>query len=127
MQRILTVPLLRSRFLPAEFCQQFRKGFRWNRLKINQRRELEEDFFRSSAKYVRKNGLVFGGNLVWHTDSLAFQVTDGYYYWIAKIRKLALEKLPRRSHGCRPIMEQIRGGKDLSAHCVPLSTEGTQI
>ncbi len=29
-----------------------------------------------------------------------------YYYWIAKIRKLALEELPRKSHGCRPVMEQ---------------------
>lgn len=28
------------------------------------------------------------------------------YYWIAKIRKLALEELPRKNHGCRLVMEQ---------------------
>jgi len=29
-----------------------------------------------------------------------------YYYRIAKIRKLALEELPRKNHGCRPVMER---------------------
>lgn len=28
------------------------------------------------------------------------------YYWIAKIRKLALEELPRKNHGSRLVMEQ---------------------
>ena len=42
-------------------------------------------------------------NQVWCEQHDIF--LKSYYYWIAKIRKLALEELSRKNHGCRPVME----------------------
>ncbi len=47
-----------------------------------------------------------------------------YYYWIAKIRKLALEDLPRNSHGVHPPADQAtllpypasEFGRNISSH-----------
>lgn len=49
-----------------------------------------------------------------------------YYYWIAKIRKLALEELPRKSHGCRPVMEQTALIPDAAPEFTEVSLHGRQ-
>ena len=49
-----------------------------------------------------------------------------YYYWIAKIRKLALEELPRKSHGCRPVMEQAALMLDEAPEFTEVSLRGRQ-
>ena len=49
-----------------------------------------------------------------------------YYYWIAKIRKLALEELPRKSHGCRPAIEQTALMPDAALEFTEVSLRGRQ-
>ena len=49
-----------------------------------------------------------------------------YYYWIAKVRKLALEELPRKSHGCRPVMEQTALMPDAAPEFTQVSLFGKQ-
>lgn len=49
-----------------------------------------------------------------------------YYYWIAKIRKLALEELPRKSHGCRPVMGQTALMPDAALEFTEVSLRGRQ-
>ena len=49
-----------------------------------------------------------------------------YYYWIAKIRKLALEELPRKRNGSRPVMEQTVLLPDAAAEFTEVSLRGRQ-
>ena len=49
-----------------------------------------------------------------------------YYYWIAKIRKLALEELPRKNHGCRPVMERTVLLPDAAPEFTEVSLRGRQ-
>ena len=63
-------------------------------------KQVKLQYWLDVIRQCRASGLT---NQVWcdqHDISL-----KSYYYWIAKIRKLALEELPRKSHGCRPVME----------------------
>ena len=64
-------------------------------------KQLKLQYWLDVIRQCRASGLT---NQAWceqHDISL-----KSYYYWIAKIRKLALEELPRKSHGCRLVMEQ---------------------
>ncbi len=64
-------------------------------------KQVKLQYWLDVIRQCRASGLT---NQVWceqHDVSL-----KSYYYWIAKIRKLALEELPRKNHGCRPVMEQ---------------------
>ena len=64
-------------------------------------KQVKLQYWLDVIRQCRASGLT---NQAWceqHDISL-----KSYYYWIAKIRKLALEELPRKSHGCRPVMEQ---------------------
>ena len=63
--------------------------------------------------------------LFWLPGRLCFTVKS-YYYWIAKIRKLALEELPRKSHGCRPVMEQTALIPDAAPEFTEVSLHGRQ-
>ena len=47
-------------------------------------------------------------------------------YWIAKIRKLALEELPRKNHGCRPVMERTVLLPDAAPEFTEVSLRGRQ-
>ena len=49
-----------------------------------------------------------------------------YYYWIAKIRKLALEELPRKRNGARPVMEQTVLLPEAAAEFTEVSLRGRQ-
>ena len=49
-----------------------------------------------------------------------------YYYWTAKIRKLALEELPRKNHGCRPVMERTVLLPDAAPEFTEVSLRGRQ-
>ena len=63
-------------------------------------KQVKLQYWLDVIRQCRASGLT---NQVWceqHDISL-----KSYYYWIAKIRKLALEELPRKNHGCRPVME----------------------
>ena len=48
------------------------------------------------------------------------------YYWTAKIRKLALEELPRKNHGCRPVMERTVLLPDAAPEFTEVSLRGRQ-
>lgn len=64
-------------------------------------KQVKLQYWLDVIRQCRASGLT---NQAWceqHDISL-----KNYYYWIAKIRKLALEELPRKSHGSRPVMEQ---------------------
>ena len=64
-------------------------------------KQVKLQYWLDVIRQCRASGLT---NQAWceqHDISL-----KSYYYWIAKIRKLALEELPRKSHGYRPVMEQ---------------------
>ena len=64
-------------------------------------KQVKLQYWLDVIRQCRASGLT---NQVWceqHDISL-----KSYYYWIAKIRKLALEELPRKNHGSRPVMEQ---------------------
>ncbi len=64
-------------------------------------KQVKLQYWLDVIRQCRASGLT---NQAWceqHDISL-----KSYYYWIAKIRKLALEELPRKNHGCRPVMEQ---------------------
>ena len=45
---------------------------------------------------------------------------------MAKLRKLALEELPRKSHGCRPVMEQVALMPDAAPEFTEVSLRGRQ-
>ena len=64
-------------------------------------KQVKFQYWLDIIRQCRASGLT---NQAWceqHDVSL-----KSYYYWIAKIRKLALEELPRKNHGCRTVMEQ---------------------
>lgn len=64
-------------------------------------KQIKLQYWLDVIRQCRASGLT---NQAWceqHDVSL-----KSYYYWIAKIRKLALEELPRKNHGCRPVMER---------------------
>ena len=64
-------------------------------------KQVKLQYWLDVIRQCRGSGLT---NQVWceqHDISL-----KSYYYWIAKIRKLALEELPRKNHGSRQRMEQ---------------------
>lgn len=64
-------------------------------------KQVKLQYWLDVIRQCRASGLT---NQAWceqHAVSL-----KSYYYWIAKIRKLALEELPRKIHGCRTVMEQ---------------------
>ena len=46
------------------------------------------------------------------------------YYWIAKIRKLALEELPRKNYVPRPVMEQTVLAPDAAPEFTEVSLRG---
>ena len=65
-------------------------------------KQVKFQYWLDVIRQCRASGLT---NQAWceqHDVSL-----KSYYYWIAKIRKLALEELPRKNHGCRPVMEKV--------------------
>ncbi len=67
-------------------------------------KQVKLQYWLDVIRQCRASGLT---NQVWceqHDISL-----KSYYYWIAKIRKLALEEPPRKSHGCRPVMFSFAG------------------
>ena len=47
------------------------------------------------------------------------------HYWNAKIRKLALEELPRKNHGSRPVMEQTTLLPDAALEFTEVSLRGS--
>ena len=64
-------------------------------------KQVKFQYWLDVIRQCRASGLT---NQAWceqHDISL-----KSYYYWIAKIRKLALKELRRKSYGCRPVMEQ---------------------
>ena len=64
-------------------------------------KQVKLQYWLDVIRQCRASGLT---NQAWceqHDISL-----KSYYYWIAKIRKLALEELPRKNHGSRPVREQ---------------------
>ena len=64
-------------------------------------KQVKLQYWLDVIRQCRASGLT---NQAWceqHDISL-----KSYYYWIAKIRKLALEELPRKNRGSRPVMEQ---------------------
>lgn len=64
-------------------------------------KQVKLQYWLDVIRQCRASGLT---NQAWceqHDISL-----KSYYYWIAKIRKLALEELPRKRNGSRPVMEQ---------------------
>ena len=64
-------------------------------------KQVKLQYWLDVIRQCRASGLT---NQAWceqHDISL-----NSYYYWIAKIRKLALEELPRKNHGSRLVMEQ---------------------
>jgi len=72
-------------------------------------------------RQCRASGLT---NQVWceqHDISL-----KSYYYWIAKIRKKALEELPRKRNGSRPVMEQTALLPDGAPEFTEVSLHGRQ-
>ncbi len=64
-------------------------------------KQVKLQYWLDVIRQCRASGLT---NQAWceqHNISL-----KSYYYWIAKIRKLALEDLPRKSHGVHPPADQ---------------------
>ena len=64
-------------------------------------KQVKLQYWLDVIRQCRASGLT---NQVWceqHDISL-----KSYYYWIAKIRKMALGELPRKRNGSRPVMEQ---------------------
>jgi hypothetical protein len=84
-------------------------------------KQVKLQYWLDVIRQCRASGLT---NQAWceqHDISL-----KSYYYWIAKIRKLALEELPRKSHGCRPVMEQTALMPDAAPEFTEVSLRGRQ-
>ena len=84
-------------------------------------KQVKLQYWLDVIRQCRASGLT---NQAWceqHDISL-----KSYYYWIAKIRKLALEELPRKSHGCRPVMEQTALMPDAALEFTEVSLRGRQ-
>ena len=84
-------------------------------------KQVKLQYWLDVIRQCRASGLT---NQAWceqHDISL-----KSYYYWTAKIRKLALEELPRKSHGCRPVMEQTALIPDAAPEFTEVSLRGRQ-
>ena len=84
-------------------------------------KQVKLQYWLDVIRQCRASGLT---NQVWceqHDISL-----KSYYYWIAKIRKLALEELPRKRNGSRPVMEQTALLPDGAAEFTEVSLRGRQ-
>lgn len=82
-------------------------------------KQVKLQYWLDVIRQCRASGLI---NQAWceqHAVSL-----KSYYYWIAKIRKLALEELPRKIHGCRPVMEQTALMPDAAPEFAEISLRG---
>lgn len=85
-------------------------------------KQVKLQYWLDVIRQCRASGLT---NQAWceqHAVSL-----KSYYYWIAKIRKLALEELPRKSHGCRPVMKQTALVPDAAPEFTEVSLRGRQV
>lgn len=84
-------------------------------------KQVKLQYWLDVIRQCRASGLT---NQAWceqHAISL-----KSYYYWNAKIRKLALEELPRKSHGSRPVMEQTALMPDAAPEFTEVSLRGRQ-
>lgn len=84
-------------------------------------KQVKLQYWLDVIRQCRASGLT---NQVWceqHDISL-----KSYYYWIAKIRKLALEELPRKRNGSRPVMEQTVLLPEAAAEFTEVSLRGRQ-
>ena len=84
-------------------------------------KQVKLQYWLDVIRQCRASGLT---NQVWceqHDISL-----KSYYYWIAKIRKMALEELPRKRNGSRPVMEQTVLLPDAAAEFTEVSLRGRQ-
>ena len=84
-------------------------------------KQVKLQYWLDVIRQCRASGLT---NQVWceqHDISL-----KSYYYWIAKIRKLALEELPRKRNGSRPVMEQTTLLPDAPPEFTEVSVRGRQ-
>ena len=84
-------------------------------------KQVKLQYWLDVIRQCRASGLT---NQVWceqHDISL-----KSYYYWIAKIRKMALEELPRKRNGSRPVMEQTVLLQDAAAEFTEVSLHGRQ-
>ena len=84
-------------------------------------KQVKLQYWLDVIRQCRASGLT---NQVWceqHDISL-----KSYYYWIAKIRKLALEELPRKNYGSRPVMEQTLPALDAAPEFTEVSFCGRQ-
>ena len=84
-------------------------------------KQVKFQYWLDVIRQCRASGLT---NQAWceqHDISL-----KSYYYWIAKIRKLALEELPRKRNGSRPVMEQTVLLPDAAAEFTEVSLRGRQ-
>lgn len=85
-------------------------------------KQVKFQYWLDVIRQCRASGLT---NQAWceqHNISL-----KSYYYWIAKIRKLALKELPRKNHVCRPIMEQAVLPPDTAPRFTEISLRDRQI
>ena len=84
-------------------------------------KQVKLQYWLDVIRQCRASGLT---NQAWceqHDISL-----KSYYYWIAKIRKMALEELPRKRNGSRPVMEQTVLLPDAAAEFTEVSLRGRQ-
>ncbi len=84
-------------------------------------KQVKLQYWLDVIRQCRASGLT---NQTWceqHDISL-----KSYYYWIAKIRKLALEELPRKRNGSRPAMEQTALLPDAAGEFTEVSFCGRQ-
>ena len=84
-------------------------------------KQVKFQYWLDVIRQCRASGLT---NQAWceqHDISL-----KSYYYWIAKIRKMALEELPRKNHGSRPVMEQTVPMLDAAPEFTEVSLRGRQ-
>ena len=84
-------------------------------------KQVKLQYWLDVIRQCRASGLT---NQAWceqHDISL-----KSYYYWTAKIRKLALEELTRKNHGCRPVMERTVLLPDAAPEFTEVSLRGRQ-
>ena len=84
-------------------------------------KQVKLQYWLDVIRQCRASGLT---NQVWceqHDISL-----KSYYYWIAKIRKMAPPELPRKRNGSRPVMEQTVLLPDAAAEFTEVSLRGRQ-
>ena len=84
-------------------------------------KQVKLQYWLDVIRQCRASGLT---NQVWceqHDISL-----KSYYYWIAKIRKMAPPELPRKRNGSRPVMEQTVLLQDAAAEFTEVSLRGRQ-